>query len=186
MPTPTTDFSIFDGQELVTYDPVGRSRSSANIPAVRRPLTQSRQRNVERYIELAADGRRVSPRWRAAGSRRTGRGRHDYGCRERRRTRCCSSSGRHSTTRWPSCAGRRRLSARSDVLSPWLRHGCPSPVARGRDAAIEHFDEFGEQLGFAAFQDDADLPPRSRLAFMASAAASTPASVSWPPVPKRL
>jgi hypothetical protein len=51
MPTPTTDFSIFDGQELVSYDPaVGATVN--NVAAVRRPLTQSRQRNVERYIEL--------------------------------------------------------------------------------------------------------------------------------------
>ena len=51
MPTPTTDFSIFDGQELVTYEPAG-GLAVANIAAVRRPLTQSRQRNVERYVEL--------------------------------------------------------------------------------------------------------------------------------------
>jgi hypothetical protein len=53
MPTPTTDFSIFDGQELVSYEPVSGSPVS-DVPAVRRPLTQSRQRNVERYIELFA------------------------------------------------------------------------------------------------------------------------------------
>ena len=51
MPTPTTDFSIFDGQELVTYEPVSGPTVN-DVPAVRRPLTQSRQRNVERYIEL--------------------------------------------------------------------------------------------------------------------------------------
>jgi hypothetical protein len=50
MPTPSIDF-VFDGPELVTYvplsgDPVG------NVFALRRPLTQSRQRNVERYVEL--------------------------------------------------------------------------------------------------------------------------------------
>jgi hypothetical protein len=54
MPAPTTDFSIFDGQELVTYEPVSGSPIS-DVPAVRRPLTQSRQRNVERYIELFAN-----------------------------------------------------------------------------------------------------------------------------------
>jgi hypothetical protein len=54
MPIPTTDFSIFDGQELVTYDPAGAAPAVANVPAVRRPLTQSRMRNVERYIVLAA------------------------------------------------------------------------------------------------------------------------------------
>ena len=51
MPTPTTDFSIFDGQQLVTYEPAGGTIVE-DIPAIRRPLTQSRQRNVERYIEL--------------------------------------------------------------------------------------------------------------------------------------
>jgi hypothetical protein len=53
MPTPTTEFSIFDGQELVSYEPAGESAVNG-IAAVRRPLTQSRQRNVERYIELQA------------------------------------------------------------------------------------------------------------------------------------
>ena len=53
MPTPTTDFSIFDGQELVTYDPASGS-AVANVPAVRRPLTQSRMRNVESFVALAA------------------------------------------------------------------------------------------------------------------------------------
>jgi len=51
MPNPTTDFSIFDGQELVTYTPVS-GEAVENISAVRRPLTQSGQRNVERYVEL--------------------------------------------------------------------------------------------------------------------------------------
>jgi hypothetical protein len=53
MPTPTTDFSIFDGQELVTYTPVS-DPIVENLPALRRPLTRSQQRNVERYIELQA------------------------------------------------------------------------------------------------------------------------------------
>jgi hypothetical protein len=53
MPTPTTDFSIFDAQELVTYEPLAGG-FVPNIRAVRRPLTQTRQRNVERYIELQA------------------------------------------------------------------------------------------------------------------------------------
>jgi len=53
MPTPTTDFSIFDGQELVSYEPISDPPVS-NVPAIRRPLTQSRQRNVERYVELFA------------------------------------------------------------------------------------------------------------------------------------
>jgi len=47
-----SDFSIFDGQETVTYDAGGTTVE--NVPALRRPLTQSRQRNVERYIELEA------------------------------------------------------------------------------------------------------------------------------------
>jgi hypothetical protein len=53
MPTPTPDFSIFDGQELASYEPVSSSPID-NVPAVRRPLTQSRMRNVERFVELQA------------------------------------------------------------------------------------------------------------------------------------
>jgi hypothetical protein len=53
MPTPTTDFSIFDGPELVSYEPISGTAVN-DVPAVRRPLTQSRQRNVERYVELVA------------------------------------------------------------------------------------------------------------------------------------
>jgi hypothetical protein len=53
MPTPTTDFSIFDGQELATYDPVSGSPIT-NVPAVRRPLTQSRGRNIESFVMLEA------------------------------------------------------------------------------------------------------------------------------------
>jgi hypothetical protein len=53
MTAPTTDFSIFDGQELVTYEPVSDPAVS-DVRALRRPLTQSRQRNVERYTELQA------------------------------------------------------------------------------------------------------------------------------------
>jgi hypothetical protein len=51
MPTPTTDFSIFDWQELVTYAPAADD-AVENVPALRRPLTQSGMRNVERYVEL--------------------------------------------------------------------------------------------------------------------------------------
>lgn len=51
MPSPTFDFSVFDNQELVTYAPVAGPAVS-NVLAVRRPLTQSRQRNVERYVDL--------------------------------------------------------------------------------------------------------------------------------------
>jgi hypothetical protein len=53
MPTPTTNFSIFDGQELVTYA-VTSGPTINDVPAVRRPLTQSRQRNIERYLDLEA------------------------------------------------------------------------------------------------------------------------------------
>jgi hypothetical protein len=51
MPSPTIDFSIFDGGELIDYEPTSGSPVS-NVSALRRPLTQSRQRNVERYVEL--------------------------------------------------------------------------------------------------------------------------------------
>ena len=47
MPTPTTEFSIFDGQQLVTYTPAS-APPVTNVAAVRRPLTQSRQRNAGR------------------------------------------------------------------------------------------------------------------------------------------
>jgi hypothetical protein len=53
MTAPTADFSIFDGQELVVYEPVSDPPVSS-VRALRRPLTQSRQRNVERYTELQA------------------------------------------------------------------------------------------------------------------------------------
>jgi hypothetical protein len=53
MPTPTTDFSIFDGQELIAYQPAS-SPEVSDVPAVRRPLSRSAQRNVERYVELQA------------------------------------------------------------------------------------------------------------------------------------
>jgi hypothetical protein len=53
MPTPSADFSIFDNQELVTYTPAS-DPAVENVPALRRPLTQSAQRNVERYVELQA------------------------------------------------------------------------------------------------------------------------------------
>ena len=51
MPTPTTDFSIFDWQELVSYAPV-TDDPVENVPALRRPLMQSAMRNVERYVDL--------------------------------------------------------------------------------------------------------------------------------------
>ncbi|HVT28653.1 MAG TPA: hypothetical protein VHE81_11620 [Lacipirellulaceae bacterium] len=51
MPTPTTDFSVFDWQELVTYAPVADTAVN-DVLALRRPLTQSGMRNVERFIQL--------------------------------------------------------------------------------------------------------------------------------------
>ncbi len=51
MPGPTIEFSVFDNQELVTYVPV-TGPAVSDVPALRRPLTQSRQRNVERYADL--------------------------------------------------------------------------------------------------------------------------------------
>jgi hypothetical protein len=53
MPAPTTGFSIFDGQELVTYEPAS-DPDVPNVPAVRRPLTQSRMRNIETFVTLQA------------------------------------------------------------------------------------------------------------------------------------
>ena len=53
MPTPTPDFSIFDAQELVTYDPTGGTAVN-DVPGVRRPLTQSRARNIETFVALQA------------------------------------------------------------------------------------------------------------------------------------
>jgi hypothetical protein len=53
MPTPATDFTIFDNQELVTYTPVS-DPAVENVPALRRPLTKSAQRNVETFVELHA------------------------------------------------------------------------------------------------------------------------------------
>jgi hypothetical protein len=53
MPAPTTDFSIFDGQELVSYEPI-TDPVVDDVRAVRRPLTQSRMRNVESFVALQA------------------------------------------------------------------------------------------------------------------------------------
>jgi hypothetical protein len=68
MPTPTTDFSIFDWQELVSYAPAA-DELVENVPALRRPLTQSGMRNVERYVDLLPtdvvfqlDGTNVAPK----------------------------------------------------------------------------------------------------------------------------
>lgn len=51
MPNPTTDFTIFDNEELVSYVPVSDDPVT-NITALRRPLTQSGMRNVERFVTL--------------------------------------------------------------------------------------------------------------------------------------
>src|SRR3954454_20105666 len=68
MPTPTTDFSIFDWQELVSYAPATDDLVE-NVPGLRRPLTQSGMRNVERYVDLNftdvvfhLDGTNVAPK----------------------------------------------------------------------------------------------------------------------------
>ncbi len=53
MPTPATDFTVFDGQELVEYTPAG-GMAIENVPALRRSLTKSAQRNVESFVELHA------------------------------------------------------------------------------------------------------------------------------------
>jgi hypothetical protein len=53
MTTPATDFTIFDDQELVVYTPVSGTPIT-NVPALRRPLTRSSQRDVESFVELHA------------------------------------------------------------------------------------------------------------------------------------
>src|SRR6266516_5915124 len=51
MPTPTTDFTVFDAQELINWDSfLTGDDPISNIRALQRPLTQSGQRNVELYI----------------------------------------------------------------------------------------------------------------------------------------
>jgi hypothetical protein len=73
MLTPTTDFSIFDWQELVSYAPVS-DELVENVRALRRPLTQSGMRNVERFVELYPsdtvfhlDGTNLAPKVLMAG-----------------------------------------------------------------------------------------------------------------------
>src|SRR3954471_2751098 len=53
MPTPTTDFSIFDAIVLVSSVPAA-GPSVSDVRAVRRPLTQSSQRNIQRFVQLQA------------------------------------------------------------------------------------------------------------------------------------
>src|SRR4051794_32511878 len=55
MPTPTTDFTIFDAGEFIKWDSfLNGDDLISNVRALRRPLTQSAQRNVERYVDLQA------------------------------------------------------------------------------------------------------------------------------------
>src|SRR5690349_316104 len=77
MATPTTDFSIFDWQELVAYTPVSDDPLE-NVPALRRPLMQSGMRNVERYVDLLSsdvvfhlDGTNLAPKILMAGDQIT-------------------------------------------------------------------------------------------------------------------
>jgi hypothetical protein len=84
MPTPTTDFSIFDVQELVTYDPATGSTVN-NVPAVRRPLTQSRGRTIDGFVMLQAtdvvfhlDATPLIATTLAAGDTITDAGSNDY------------------------------------------------------------------------------------------------------------
>ena len=68
MPTPAADFTIFDGQELVVYTPSGGAPIES-VPALRRPLTKSSQRNVESFVELHATGCCVSLGWHVTRGR---------------------------------------------------------------------------------------------------------------------
>jgi hypothetical protein len=53
MPIPTADFTIFDAQELINWESfLNGDEPISDVRALRRPLTQSRQRNVKRYVEL--------------------------------------------------------------------------------------------------------------------------------------
>src|SRR5438105_1626269 len=55
MPTPTTEFTIFDAEELINWESFLNGEDPvSNVRALRRPLTQSRQRNIERYVTLQA------------------------------------------------------------------------------------------------------------------------------------
>ena len=77
MPTPTTDFTIFDAVELIAWDSFSLGDDPIqDVRALRRPLTQSAQRNVERYIELQAsdvvfhvDATQLADRRPSAGDR---------------------------------------------------------------------------------------------------------------------
>lgn len=49
---PTTDFGVFDHQQLVTWN--AGTGPIAGIRAVRRPLTQSTGRRIEQFVTLEA------------------------------------------------------------------------------------------------------------------------------------
>jgi hypothetical protein len=52
VPDPTTDFGVFDHQQLVDW--VAGSGTVNGIRAVRRPLTQSTGRRIEQFVTLEA------------------------------------------------------------------------------------------------------------------------------------
>jgi len=54
MPTPTTDFRIFDTREYVSYTQQGGNPPIHNVLAVQRPLTQSMGRRVQDFVTLQA------------------------------------------------------------------------------------------------------------------------------------
>ncbi len=54
MPTPTTDFRVFDGSEYISYTLQGGNPPIHNVLAVRRPLTRSTGRRVEDFVALQA------------------------------------------------------------------------------------------------------------------------------------
>ena len=53
MSDPTTDFGIFDHQELVSW--IAGGGPVNNIRAVRRPLTQTVGRRIEQFVSLNAN-----------------------------------------------------------------------------------------------------------------------------------
>jgi hypothetical protein len=52
MPEPTTDFAVFDHQELVNWVTAGGPING--IRAVQRPLTQTVGRRIEQFVSLVA------------------------------------------------------------------------------------------------------------------------------------
>ena len=54
MPTPTTDFRLFDGSEYISYTLQGGNAPIHNVLALRRPLTRSTGRRVEDFVSLEA------------------------------------------------------------------------------------------------------------------------------------